>query len=455
MKNKIKERSYHLMLILFLAGFFIGLNSSYIFSAGEQSFKYLDYFHGVYKTINEEYVEQAEPKTLFYGAIRGMLSSLSDPYSRFLDEEDYSEFHEQVTGEIVGIGVEITVVDDEIIVIAPIEDSPAEKAGVMPGDKIIRVDEAVVRGKNINEVIKNIRGKPSTKTKIYIMRDGFPEPIELEIARSQIKVHSVKTGIIEEGTVCGYLKITNFYEDTYVEVEKALASLNAKHINKLILDLRDNPGGNLDTSIRIADYFLPKDKVIVSTRGKEGSGVVEEYKSKTDEFYNGKIIMLVNGGSASASEILAGALKDNDRAKLLGEKTFGKALVQRIIDIEPKKLGFALTIRKYYTPSGAMIHKTGITPDYVVVGNIIPEADRKNLGRIFNDKLINEFSLTNKEYNEKSVMDLMGFLNSKNLPVSKTVAAYYFKQQISKNKVRPLYDLEDDIQLKEAINKLK
>lgn len=455
MKIKIGERKYHLILIIFFLGFFLGFNLSTAQSSDDPSFKYLDYFHFVYQTIKLDYVEESKPKEVFYGAIRGMLNALNDPYTRFLDEEDYTQFNEAVTGQFVGVGIEITIKNDEIIVIAPINGSPAKKAGITSGDRIIKINDTVLTEKNINTVINEIKGTPGSSVKLFVKRDGFPEALEFDLKREAIKISAVHYGMIEEQSRTGYLKITSFYSDTHIDVRKALLDLKKQGAKRLILDLRDNPGGNLDTAINIAELFLDAGKTIVSTRGREGSGIINEYKTEKSALYTAPIIMLVNDGSASASEILAGALKDNKRAKLAGEQTFGKALVQKVVDIEKNKTGFTLTILKYYTPSGAMIHKKGIAPDYTLAKDLIPEEDRKNLGRIFNDRLIQDFATKNSSYSKTNIDKLMIYLKEKNLPVSRKVASFYFKNELNREKPEPLYDLEFDPQLTEALKLIK
>lgn len=451
MFKKIKELNIHLIIICLTIGIFLGLNLSFAKSAENNTLKYLDYFHFVYQTIKNQFVENKNAETIFQGAMKGMLDSLNDPYSRYLDKKKYAEFKEAVTGKFVGIGIEITVKNDQVIVIAPIEDAPAYKAGIITGDIILKVDDNIVKGTNLSDVIKKIKGKPNTKTTILIKRNGFPEPLKFVLERESIKVKSTKYGIIKEEKSLAYIKITHFFDTTAIEVEKALKFFNSKNINKLILDLRDNPGGNLEASINISDFFLPKNKIIVTTKGRKDSKVKDDFKSKTNSLYTGKLILLVNSGSASASEVLSGALQDNKRAKLVGQKTFGKALVQQLIDIDPGKTGFTLTIRKYYTPSGALIHKKGINPDYKIEQNLIPKADRKNLGRIINDGLLEEFTKTNKTYNSENTKKLITFLNEKKLPISDRVAAFYLKKQINRYKKRSLYDIEFDTELNKAI----
>jgi carboxyl-terminal processing protease len=454
MLKKFFSMRIHIAIIVFIVGFLLGMNFT-ASSAEDSSFKYLDFFHFVYQTIKTDYVENSSPKTLLEGAMRGMLQSLEDPYTRFLDEAEYEEFKEEVTGKFIGIGVEISIKDGEIIVVSPIDDSPAKKAGVRSGDTIVKIDDTYTKGKQVSDIIKKIKGLPDSKLKLLVRREGIPELLDFEVNREPITMSSVKFGVIDENAGIGYLHITHFYAETAIDTEKALKELNTKKIKKLILDLRDNPGGDMDAAIRIANLFIEPGKVVVSTRGRDGSGINEEYKTQTQPVYNGDLSVLVNGGSASASEILSGAIRDNKRGKLIGQKTFGKALVQRVVDIDNGKTGFTLTIRKYFTPSGEMIHKKGISPDIVTIGNAVPEDDRKNLGRAFNDKLFEEFAKTHAEYTESNRKLLVDFLIKKNAPISEKTASYFYKQELYRYKPSPLFDREFDIELNKALELYK
>lgn len=454
MFKKIKEIKIHILVIIFALGFFLGINISELKSAENSAFKYLEYFHFVYNTITNEYVETTTPRQLLEGAMSGLLKSLNDPYSRFLDENNLNQFKEAVTGEFVGIGIEVTTKDNNIVVVSPIDDSPAQKAGIMSGDIIIQINDIAVQPDNFADALKEIKGKPDTELKLKIVRNGFSEPVDYKIKRSPIQIKSIKYGILKESPDTAYLKLAHFYASSPNEMEKAIKFVNSSGIKKLILDLRSNPGGDMIAAVEIADMFLEKGKTIVTTKGKDQKTEIEKFVSKQDPVYTGKMLVLVNEGSASSSEILSGALKDNQRCKLLGEKTFGKALVQRVITVEEGKSAFTLTINKYYTPSGSMIHKKGIEPDITVVSNTIPENDRKNLGRIINDNLIGDYAKTNKSYNKYNVMQLLETLKEKNLPISENVAAYFYKLELNRDKPSDLYDLEFDNQLNEAIKKI-
>lgn len=441
--------------VFFIAlGFFCGFSFS-ARSKESDSFRLLDNFHFVYQTILSDYVDTIPLKKLFDGAIRGMLQSLEDPYSRYLDENEYREFREEVTGKFVGIGIEVSVRDGEIIVVSPIEDTPAKKAGIRTGDIIVSVDGSSVRGKQLNDIIKNLKGVSGSSVKVMIKREGFSEPIEMTIERRTIEMSSVKSGIMKEDKSVGYLRITHFFAKTVSECEKALTEFNDKKIHKVVLDLRDNPGGDFDAAIKIANLFLEQGKVIVTTRGRDSTKISEEYKAQTAPVYTGELIVLINGGSASSSEVLSGALRDNKRGKIVGQKSFGKALVQRVIDIEEGKAGFALTIRRYYTPGGDMIQKKGITPDIVVKGFEVPDADKKNLSRAFTDKVFEDFAKTNKDYNSNSVAALTDLLKTKGFAVSEKTAAYFYKLELGRYKPSPMYDLEYDNELKKTLELFK
>jgi carboxyl-terminal processing protease len=444
----------HAAVFFIALGFFCGFS----FSARSQesdSFRLLDNFHFVYQTIVSDYVDSVPLKKLFDGAIRGMLQSLEDPYSRYLDENEYRDFREEVTGKFVGIGVEVSVRDGEIVVVSPIEDTPAKKVGIKTGDVIMSVDGTSVRGKQLADIIKNLKGVSGSSVKVLVKREGFSEPIEFNIERRTIEMSSVKSGIMKENKSVGYLRITHFFAKTVSECEKALQDFNDKKIRKVVLDLRDNPGGDFDAAIKIANLFLDQGKVIVTTRGRDSSKISEEYKAQTAPVYTGDLIVLINGGSASSSEVLSGALRDNKRGKIVGQKSFGKALVQRVIDIDEGKSGFALTIRRYYTPGGDMIQKKGIAPDIIVKGFEVPDSEKKNLSRAFTDKIFEDFAKTSKDYNAQSVTSLSAKLKEKGLSVSDKTAAYFYKQELMRYKPSPMYDLEYDYELQKSLELFK
>ncbi len=451
MVKRIKELKIHLAIITFLFGVFFGINLSGQSSAEEEpAHRYLDYFHQVYQTIRTNFVEAPNNKNVFYGAIRGMISSLNDPYSRFLDEDAFSALKEDTTGEFVGIGVEVTVKDGEIVVISPIEDTPAMKAGIRSEDLIIKIDDVPTKDKELSDIIKMIKGFPHTKVKLAVKRAGFAEPIEFVIERAPIKVETVAYGVFKENEKAGYLKIKVFSADTPKDVEEALKSFNKKGVEKLIIDLRYNPGGLLDKAIKISDYFLEKDQLIVSTKGREGTSNVSEFRSEMGSLYKGKLIVLVNNGSASASEIFSGAIRDNKRGKLVGTKTFGKGSVQKFFNLN-ENIGVTLTIAKYYTPSGVSIHGKGIVPDYVVKAEEVSKEDAEIIRNIHKEKILEGFVKGNKEYNQANKNKFMALLKERKYSISEKSANFILKREMTKFNKSPLYDLEFDNQLGEAI----
>jgi len=453
MFKKFSERKTHLIVLAFATGLFIGINFSFVASAGEPAHKYLDFFHQAYQIITSEYVDQPDNKKLFYGAIKGMIDSLGDPFTRFLNEDSTAELQEMTSGKFVGIGVEIAVKDGMIVVVSPIENSPAIRAGIESGDIITKVNNEVIKDKNLDEIIKSIKGLPGTKVNISVKREGINEEISYNIERAPVKIDSTEFALIKEYNT-GYLKIKTFGGDTSQDVKKALDFFNKNNIDKLVIDLRYNPGGLLTAAVEISNFFLEKDLTIVSTKGRADGGKENFFKAQNSPIYKGKIILLVNKGSASASEILSGALRDNNKALLLGEKTFGKGSVQKTYSLD-KEVGIAVTIAKYYTPSGAMIHGKGIMPDYEVKIADFPENETEELKKISRDKLLNEFVSIKTVYNDNTKSEFKKFLQGRNVKLSDNTADFILKREIGKYHKILIYDLEFDNQLTAAIDKLK
>ncbi len=449
MFKKISERKTHLIVLAFATGLFLGINFSFIARADEPTHKYLEYFHQVYQLITSEYVDEPDNKKLFYGAIKGMIESLGDPFTRFLDEKASSELQEMTTGKFVGIGVEIAVKDGEIVVVSPIDNSPAMKAGIESGDIITKVNNESIKDRDLNEIIKNIKGLPGTKVNISVRREGFDEEISYEIERAPIKIESTEYALIDKDHT-GYLRIKTFGSDTASDVKKALEFFKTNKVNRLIIDLRFNPGGLLNAAVDISDFFLDKDKVIVSTKGRGENAKESIFKASNPALYSGEIIILVNRGSASASEILSGALKDNKRAILVGEKTFGKGSVQKTYSLD-RGLGIALTIAKYYTPSGTMIHGKGIFPDHEIKYIDVAESDTEGLKKISKEKLLSQFVTIKTVYNESVKSEFHKFLLSHNIKITDRTADMILKREISKYHKNIPYDLEFDNQLVTAL----
>ncbi len=350
------------IMIIFAAGIGFGINAKTAPKDYSEDLKLLGIYTQVFKIVKDNYVEPVDSKTLVYGSLRGMMNAL-DPYSTFFTPEEFKEFTTETHGEFGGLGIEITMENHKLIVVTPIEDTPAYKAGLKPGDIIIEIDGEPTDKMTLFQAVKKLRGKPGTKVTLTIWRKGLDKPLKVTITRAIIKVKSVKVRELEDGKI-GYIRLTQFQENSANEFEKALKKFKNKE--GIIIDLRNNPGGLLSVAVRIADEILPKGKLVVYTKGRRPEDQTK-YFSTSDPIIptDLPIVLLVNKGSASASEILTGALRDNNRALAVGDKTFGKASVQTLIPL-PDGSGIKLTTAHYYTPSGELIMNKGITPDIIV-----------------------------------------------------------------------------------------
>lgn len=313
--------------------------------------------------IKESYLREVDDAKLIDGQLKGMVESLKDPYSQYMTAEEYDSFHQQTSGIYGGIGVIVTPGEDNFItVISPIEDTPGEKAGIKPGDKIIKVDGKEFTADEMDEAVKLMKGEPNTKVTLSIMRKnkkGENKILDIDITRREIRLVTVKPNIIDDNI--GYIKITSFDELTDEDFKKSLKSLEKSGVEGLVIDLRYNPGGLLDVTANIADELLGEVD-IVYTQTKDGEReYLKSKKSKTEL----PLVVLINEGSASASEILAGAIKDNNRGELIGTTSFGKGVVQRIRPLQDGS-ALKLTISEYFTPNGINIHGIGIEPDIKV-----------------------------------------------------------------------------------------
>ena len=318
-------------------------------------------FVDVYKKIKDQYVDEVDDTTLFNYAIEGMVSKL-DPYSDYLSKEDFSELKIGTTGKFGGIGIEITMEDGFVKIISPIDDTPAQRAGLKAGDLVIEVQGISLKDKSINDAVKLMRGEPGTSVKVKILREKEESPLDFELVRQIIVSKGIKTEIFN-GEV-GYLRLSSFQSNSTANVRKAIYDLRKRTGNMmvaLILDLRNNPGGVLGSAVGISDLFLKSGK-IVYTKGRTNNSDLEYYANSEDILEGLPLYVLINGGSASASEIVAGALQDHKRAIIYGEKSFGKASVQSIQEMMDGS-ALKLTTAKYYTPNDRHIHENGISPD--------------------------------------------------------------------------------------------
>ena len=326
-----------------------------------ETYEELQVFAEVLAQVKKHYVEETETKDLVHGAVRGMLAGL-DPHSSYMTPEMYKEMQVETKGEFGGLGIQIGIKDNRLTVIAPIEDTPAFKAGIQAGDIIAKVDEFPTKDLTLMEAVQRMRGPKGTSVDLTVEREGAETPLIFTITRDTIKIQSVRSKVLE-GNI-GYVRISQFQESTPDDLAQALTELKGKEIQGLVLDLRNNPGGLLTAAVGVSEQFLEAGKMVVSIKGR--SGRQDEYRAriKSDE-HQYPMIVLVNQGSASASEIVAAAMQDWGKAVIIGMTTFGKGSVQTILPLSDGS-GLRLTTAKYYTPKGESIHSVGVKPDIVV-----------------------------------------------------------------------------------------
>lgn len=366
-------------------------------------------FVEVYERISKNYVEPVDDKKLLEGAISGMLSNL-DPHSAYLPADHFKKMEEHTTGDFGGLGMEVSMEDGLVKIVSPIDDTPAKKAGIQAGDLVIKLDEHRVKGKTLMEAIKLMRGKPGTKIKLTILREGESKPLVLELTRAIIKTTSVKQKLLTDNI--GYLRISQFQLRTGDDLLKGIKKLeveNEKPLNGLVLDLRNNPGGVLRAAVDVSDAFL-NEGLIVYTEGRLKRSKISFDAEKGDAMHGMPIVVLINEGSASASEIVAGALQDHKRALIVGRTTFGKGSVQTLM---PLNNGGAikLTTARYYTPDGNSIQAEGIEPDIVIDRVKIEKLKKSTFGRV-KEKDLDGHLENDKEpkivaFKDKTVSDLL------------------------------------------------
>lgn len=382
---------------LFLSAFFILLSTVLLVQAQDSDntvvetdadtlpLDELRTFTEVFEKIKNDYVEEVDDRELLENAIRGMLAGL-DPHSSYLVKEAYQELQEGTTGEFGGLGIEVGMEDGFVKVISPIDDTPAAKAGVQAGDLIVKLNDTPVKGMSLSDAVKIMRGKPGTEIILTIAREGESKPLVISIIRDYIQVKSVRSRFIEPGFA--YVRISQFQSRTAEDVRKAIEKLKDEKDNAMkgmILDLRNNPGGVLSAAVGVSDLFLEKG-MIVYTKGRIKDSQLQFNAKPVDILDTIPIVVLVNAGSASASEIVAGALQDHKRAIIVGEKTFGKGSVQTILPMASNS-ALKLTTARYYTPSGNSIQATGIIPDITIEKVRVTRADEDSVQRIKEENL--------------------------------------------------------------------
>ena len=409
-----RKRDAHLgslLIIGLIASFIIG-GSNFRAATGSETYENLKVFTEVLSLVESNYVDTVDPKKLVYGAIRGMLKEL-DPHTVFMTEEMFREMQVDTKGEFGGLGITISMQNDILTVISPIEDTPAWRAGIKAGDKIVKVDGEPTKDMTISDAVKMMRGVPGTSVVIAVMREGLKEPKDYTIVRDIIKLKSVKYKVLDDKI--GYVRITSFQERTDSDLRAALQEVFSgdEGLRGLVLDLRNNPGGLLDQAVKVSGEFLEKENLVVYTKGRRQNNNTEYTVRKGGARTDYPMVVLVNRGSASASEIVAGALQDWERAVILGTPTFGKGSVQTVIPLEDGS-GLRLTTAKYFTPKGRSIQNTGITPDIEVVAATIntgdagsdPHVKEKDLeGHLSNETVKESDGAEEKVDQEKRAMD--------------------------------------------------
>jgi carboxyl-terminal processing protease len=354
-------------LVILLAGVLIGQQ---MVQAKPDTYEDLKAFTQAMELIKRNYVEVPDTKELIQGAIRGMVSNL-DPHSSYMNEKQFKEMNMDIRGEFTGVGIQIGIKNQQLTIIAPIEDTPGYRAGLAAGDKIMKINDEWTKDMTIEQAVDTMRGPKGTSVRLLIYREGWDKPKDFKIVRDVIKVVSIKSKMLDNNI--GYIKIIQFQGQTSDELEKALKNLESKGMKKLVIDLRNDPGGLLDASVDVSSKFMPKDKLVVYLQGRQPNDRKDFLTTGSDIPRTYPIVVLVNTGSASASEIVAGALQDSKRALIVGTQTFGKGSVQTVFPLESGG-GLRLTTAKYYTPSGRSIQNVGITPDLEVKLPAIKEA---------------------------------------------------------------------------------
>lgn len=445
-------------LFYVLLGFGMGVLSLYPLSQvralSQEAEQYLHIMHEITSFLETDYVEKVDESELYKGAIRGVLSSLKDPHTRFLTKDEFSDLKSETKGSFGGLGIEVVFLDGKIVIVSPIDDTPASRAGIRPQDKIVEIDGKKTKDLTMNEAIHMMRGEVGSGVNLKIEREGLPT-FSVDLVREKIKIQYIKTQFLEKEKL-GYIRLLQFMgrETTGKDFANAMEKFSKKQAKGVIIDLRNNPGGLLDLSVELAGLFLPPNTEVVSVRGRGGK-LVKTYKSaqSAGKYKDLPLVILMNQGSASASEILGGALKDHKRATLLGTKSFGKGSVQNIYNL-PYDTGVAITIQKYYTPSGVTIHGKGIEPN-IKVESIQPAGDDKfYMEKIKKNKILDNFLKEYPNYTSLHAEKFLGVLKKENVSITPILGKYLYFSEANAGKKRELINLEFDPQLKKAIQVL-
>ena len=383
-------------------------------------------FAEAFNRISEAYVEEIDDRTLLENAIKGMLSQL-DPHSAYLDRETFSDLQENTTGNYGGLGLEVSMEGGFLRVVSPMDDTPAERAGIQAGDLIIQLGDSPVKGLSLNDSIESMRGEPGSEVKLTVLRDGEPKPQEIVLTREVIKIASVRHRFVEEGY--GYLRIAQFQSGTGAEVDKAIKKLAAeRNLTGLIMDLRNNPGGVLQSAVEVSDLFIDEG-LIVYTTGRLANADLRFSATTPDSTKGLPMVVLVNEGSASASEIVAGALQDHGRAVIMGVNTFGKGSVQTVLPLNNDK-AIKLTTALYFTPNGRSIQAEGIVPDIYVARSKVTKIKR-NPFRVKEKDLPNHLANGNGDAETESSSDSASTTDSKTDTIDLATTDYQLNEALN------------------------
>lgn len=368
----------------------------------DELYKQVELFSDTMAIIQKEYVDETKPKDLIYGALKGMLSSL-DPHSSFMDPDTYSELKVDTEGKFGGLGIEITTKDGVLTIITPIEDTPAWKAGIKPGDHIIKINDELTREMSLADAVKRMRGKTGVVVKLTILRDSENKLLDFKITRDIIKIKDIKHARILDDRI-GYIRLVEFRENTLHEFNNSLSALSKQGMQALIVDLRNNPGGLLEVAVKITGRFIAPNKMIVYTKSKNNDQNLKFYSESKSMPLDLPMAILINEGSASGSEIMAGALQDYKRAIIIGTKSFGKGSVQTVIPLGDGS-ALRLTTSHYFTPSGKIINGKGVTPDILIqeLKKVEPPKDEKEVKKPEQNE---------NEFNYKEDVQLMRAINT-------------------------------------------
>ncbi len=430
-------------------------------NSSDDFFHYTRLFQKVFITLQQNFVDESKvtTKDLMYGAIKGMLEATGDPFTQFMDQSLNDEFKEEMSGKFGGVGLVITATDDKnwVMVIAPIEDGPSEKLGILPGDVIAEIEGESAEGKTPDDIMKLLRGQKGTRVNVGIRREGVKEILNFEIKRDTISIESVKYKMLDNGI--GYVRVTTFGNDTSGDFKNALKDLvNKGKAKSLIIDMRNNPGGRLDTAIDMADMLLSDGK-IVYVRGRNSAQDDDFYATKRhDTAVNIPVVVLVNKYSASAAEVFAGALQDNERGTIIGETTFGKFSVQYIMPLDQKdNTSFKVTIAHYYTPNGRKLHGEGIPPDFLVEEPALTDEEITAVTKLRTDSLLAGYvkKYPNESSDKTQIPMFAKELESSNIKISTELLERLIYAERNKSNYKEIVNLRYDKQLNAAIEYLE